>query len=179
MNPLLLAGLVATLLAGCGGDKQEASGPQPFIHPPTARELRVARQQFRTVCSATERAIARAERQEFPGGDSPTTAGIQRFVDEVEVPARQGALESMRRIELPAADRPRIAAYLDAYERAVRTLGADLAVIRDPDIRTTALDLAEGLADEARLARCGTGLLVRAKDDKRRVEIPSGLDPGS
>lgn len=151
---------MALALSACGGDdEQRAQRFLPDLEAPEGHSTEAARKRFNDVCFATDRALDRAERQEYgrpDPDDPPTNAQVQRFVDEVEVPTRRGAITSMRRIDVPPQLEVQAAAYLDAYEAGMAALAADLAVIRDPAIQDSALSHSRALAGDAGLARCAT-----------------------
>lgn len=163
LRATLAAALAAFALASCGDDQDDA--PQPLAGTPTevgvADESPAVRRflrRFQEVCVAADRALAHAELEEFgePGPDNPppTRAELQRFYEEVVVPARRGELEALARVERPPELEAAASAYLAEHEAATRALGEPLALIRHPGIEDTAFDQADVAATAAGLERC-------------------------
>lgn len=171
----LLAALL--LVAGCGEDDPASDGvpERPIsapevVQPDSDSPTGVApategdgfdlsfRKRADELCLATQRALSRAELEEFgkPSKDTPppTRAERQRFVEEVVAPTWRGVAESLLRLEAPEAREAEIQAWISSLIDGVRSLGEPAAIIRDPGLEESALDDAEKAASDAGLRRC-------------------------
>lgn len=169
---MALAALATALLwAGCGSDEEaadQAAGEAqslttegaPADLPSGSEQLgRIGfRMQADELCLATQRALSRAELEEFgkPGPDTPppTRAERQRFVEEVVAPTWRGVAESLLRVPEPEAKTDDFDTWIDAIVAGVRELGEPAAILRDPSIEESALDDAEKAAADLGLRRC-------------------------
>jgi hypothetical protein len=151
---------LALLVAGCDEDEPQqladgADGAPAAEEDPATGTFRKS---FEEVCRATDRALAHAQRQELgtPGeeAEKPSRAELQRFYEEVVVPARRAEAETLARIEPPSELQSAVDAYLAEHAAATELLAAELALIRNPGIEETALAKADAAADAAGVPRC-------------------------